>query len=106
MPARNRLASPINCSRVIRSRSSSMRPPRPIAAPSAGQPTPVERSFDDLIGEQLQRWRYRQPEGPGGPQVDHELVLRGLLDGEIRRPRPLQDLIHVRSGAPVQLVKV
>src|SRR5512132_1526984 len=45
----------------------------------------------------------RETEGRGRLPVDHELESRGWLDGEVRRLRPLQDLIHQGGGAPEEL---
>src|SRR6266498_1916406 len=36
-------------------------------------------------------------------QIDDELELRRLLHGEIGGLRAFEDLIHIRSGAPVQV---
>ena len=51
------------------------------------------RSFDDLIRAQQQRRRDREAERLGGLQVDHQLELRGLLDGEVARLGTLDDLV-------------
>src|SRR5713101_7586654 len=51
-------------------------------------------SLDDLIRPQQQRLRDRQAERLGGLEVDHELPLRRLLDGEIGGLGALQDLVH------------
>jgi hypothetical protein len=42
----------------------------------------------------------------GGFQIDDELKLLRLLHGEIRWLRALQNLVHVNSGAPVQVEQV
>src|SRR5262249_2040202 len=60
-------------------------------------------SFNDLIRSEQQRWRDREAESLGGPDVDHELELRRLLNGEVSWLRALQDLVHVCSGAPVHV---
>ena len=44
---------------------------------------PVEFLLNDLIRPLQQRWRDRQPEGLGGLQIDDQLELRWLLDGQV-----------------------
>ena len=39
-----------------------------------------------------------------GLEVDDELELHGLLDGQVRGLGALQNLVHIGSGAPVELV--
>src|SRR5437867_10182089 len=43
----------------------------------------VDPLFDDVIRSQQQRRRERQAERPGRLEIDHELKLGRLLDGEI-----------------------
>ena len=59
----------------------------------------VHRLLDHLIRPLQQRRRDRQAEGLGGLEVDHQLELRGLLDGKVARLGSLEDLVHVGSGA-------
>src|SRR5258706_9490384 len=47
-----------------------------------------------------------QAEGLGGPEVDHQLELRRLLDGEVGRLRAFQDLVHVRSCATIEIREI
>src|SRR5262245_56961839 len=47
--------------------------------------------FDDLVGPPQHRLRNGQPESLGGLQIDHQLKLRGLLDGKLRRLGTLED---------------
>src|SRR5262245_20113119 len=49
-------------------------------------------SLEDLVRTGQQRRRDRQAERLGGLQVDHQLELCRLLDGEIGGPRAFQDL--------------
>src|SRR5262249_27891412 len=56
--------------------------------------------LDYLIRSQQQRWRDGEAERLGRLEVDHELELRGLLDGQIGRLRALENLIDVGGGAP------
>src|SRR6188768_1233354 len=52
-------------------------------------------SLNDLIRLQQHRRRNRDPECPCGPEIDHQSVLRGLLDCEIRGLSAFQDLVDV-----------
>src|SRR5262245_32001381 len=56
--------------------------------------------LDHLIRSQQERLRDGQPECPGRLAIDHELELRGLLDGKIARLRALEDLVDVCRGPP------
>jgi len=38
-------------------------------------------------------------------EIDHPLKRRGLLDGEVSRLRALQDFVHIRAGATVQIFR-
>jgi hypothetical protein len=51
-------------------------------------------SLNDLIRPQQHRPRDRQPERPGGLQVDDELELRGLLPWKIIGLGALQNLVR------------
>jgi hypothetical protein len=51
--------------------------------------------LDHLVGAQQQRRRDREAERLGGFEIDDELELGRLLDGEIRRSRTLEDLVDV-----------
>src|SRR6266446_5529557 len=59
-------------------------------------------SLNDLIRPQQHRPRDRQPERPGGLQVDDELELRGLLPWKIIGLGALQNLVHVGGRPPKQ----
>ena len=61
--------------------------------------------LDHLIRPQEDRLRDREPKGLRGLQVDHELEFGGLLDGKVGGLGALQDLVHVKGGAPKQLGK-
>src|SRR6267142_5391789 len=68
-------------------------------------PGPVEsrrfvRSLDHLIRPPQQRRRDCQPERLGGLEVDHQLELRGLLDGQVAGLGTLENLAYVGRGAP------
>src|SRR2546425_8235113 len=56
--------------------------------------------LDELIRPQQQRLRNRQPEGLGGLQVNHQLELRGLLDGEIGGVWTPSGLVPLPRRAP------
>ena len=62
-----------------------------------GPPAPL----DHLIRPQQQRRRDRQAERLGGLEVDDQLELGRLLDGEVGGLRALEDLVHEVGGAPV-----
>src|SRR5882724_5141305 len=64
------------------------------------------RLLDHLIRPRQQRRRDRQAEGLGGLEVDDQLELRRLLDGQIARLGALENLVHVGRGAPKQISKV
>src|SRR5262249_14508085 len=66
----------------------------------------IRASFDYLIRPQQQRRRDRQPQCLGGLEVDHEVELCRLLDGEVSRLRTFQDSIHVVRSAPIYGGKV
>ena len=59
--------------------------------------------LDHLVGPQQHRLRNRQPEGLRRLEVDDQLELGGLLDGEIGRLGALEDLVHVSGRAPKDL---
>ena len=50
-----------------------------------------------------QRRRDRQAEGLGGLEVDDQLELRRLLDGQVGGLGAFQDLVHVERGAPEEI---
>src|SRR5262245_2027050 len=60
-------------------------------------------SLDDLIRPGQERRWDRQTEGLGGLEVDDELELGRLLDGEVARLSTFEDLVDVASGAPKQI---
>src|SRR5713226_569239 len=62
--------------------------------------------LDDLIRPQQQRSRDRQAEGLRRLEVDDQLEPRRLLDGEVSRPRALENLVHIESGPPEDLIHV
>src|SRR5436190_18578370 len=62
-------------------------------------------SLDDLVGEQLKRFRNRETECLGRLKIDNELKLRGLLDRQVGRRGPFEDLIHVGGAAALQISK-
>src|SRR5262245_56238568 len=62
-------------------------------------------SLDDVIGSQQQRRRDGEAECFGSLEVDDELKLGRLLDGEFCRLRAFEDLVN-KAGRSVILVKV
>src|SRR5438876_3241671 len=63
--------------------------------PVKGPGTSGDPSLDHLIRPLQERRRDRQAEGLGGLEVDDELELRGLLDGEVARLGAFEDLERV-----------
>jgi hypothetical protein len=55
--------------------------------------------LDHLVRPRQQRRRDREAEGLGGLEVDHQLELRGLLDGQVGGLGALGDLVDA-SGVP------
>jgi hypothetical protein len=55
-----------------------------------------------LVGLEEEHRGNDEPEGLGGLEVDHQLECRGLLDGQVPRLGPFQDLVHIGGRAPVQ----
>src|SRR6266542_778402 len=55
-------------------------------------------SLNHLVRSQQQRWRDRQAEGLGSLEVDHQLELRRLLNGEVGGLSTFEDLVHVACG--------
>src|SRR5690242_17522050 len=58
---------------------------------STSSRAPDSELLDQLIRPSQQRRRNRQTEGLGSLEVDDQVELRDLLDGEIGRPSALQD---------------
>src|SRR5258707_15544723 len=63
-------------------------------------------SLDHLIRPlQERRWN-RQAEGLGGLEVDDQLELRRLLDGQVAGFCTLENPVHVHSSAPIHINSV
>jgi hypothetical protein len=60
-----------------------------------------QRLLDDLIQLQQHRPRDRQSERPRRPEIDDELELGRLFDGQIGGFGALQDLVDERCGVPI-----
>ena len=58
--------------------------------------------FDHLVGAQQERFGDSQAERLGGGEVDDEIEFSRLLDREVARLRPAQDLVDHVGGAPKQ----
>src|SRR2546425_249737 len=77
------------------------RPPR-LSRVEIGSPT----SLDDPFRPQQQRRRDREAERPRRLRVDHQLELRGLLDGQVAGFRALENLVDVHGGTPEQVREI
>ena len=55
--------------------------------------------LDHLVRLEEERRRDREPEHPGGLEIDDQLELHGLLHRQVRRLGALQNLVHVDSSA-------
>jgi hypothetical protein len=62
--------------------------------------------LDHLIRPQQERRRDRESEGLGGPEVDHQLELRRLLDRELSGIGALQEFVYEKGRTSVELGKV
>src|SRR2546425_8792175 len=62
--------------------------------------------FDDVVRPPQHRRRDRQAERLRRLEVDDQLELRWLLDGQIAGLRTLENLVHVGRGAPEQVSTV
>jgi len=58
-------------------------------------------SFDHLVGAGEQRRRHPEIERLCSDQVDDQFELRGLLDRQIARLRPAQNLVDVLGRAVI-----
>src|SRR5262245_11136078 len=63
-------------------------------------------SLDELIGPRQKRWWDRDAKGLRSIDVDDQLELRWLLDREIGRLCPTQNLVDIFSDASEQVRKV
>jgi hypothetical protein len=62
--------------------------------------------LDDVVGPEQERLRDRQAERLRGLQVDDQLELCGLFDGEIGRFGALEDLVDVGRDPLELLIKI
>ena len=53
------------------------------------------RLLDHLVGPPQHRLRDRQPQRLGGLEIDDQLELGGLLDGQVAGLGALEDFVHV-----------
>src|SRR5262245_43727386 len=60
-------------------------------------------SLDDLIRPRQHRLRDCQTEGLRRLEIDDQLELGRLLDGQVRRLGASEDLVHVDGAAPVEI---
>src|SRR5436190_10323123 len=60
--------------------------------------------FDHLVSKLLKMQRHIQAERFGGIEVDDEFEFGGLLDWEVGWLGALQNFIHIRGGAPANVL--
>src|SRR6266581_3309321 len=60
-------------------------------------------SFDHLVGAVEERGRHTETERLRGLEIDDQLELGRLLDWQVCRVGPFQDLINVGGGTPEQV---
>src|SRR5258706_10999790 len=58
-------------------------------------------SLDHLIRAYQERLRDGETQCFGSLAVDHQFKFRGLLDGQVSRVSPLENLVHVGCGAAI-----
>jgi hypothetical protein len=56
------------------------------------------RLFDDLVGAGEDRWRHGQPERFGGLEIDDQLEVGRLVDGQIGGLGAVEDLSEVNAS--------
>src|SRR5262249_22039981 len=62
--------------------------------------------FDHFVGAQQESFRYFKTERLGSRQIDGKIELGRLLDRDVGRLRPAQNLVDIVGGAPVQVREV
>ena len=63
-------------------------------------------SLDDIVGAGEQCGRNFKAERLGGFQIDHECESGRLIDRDVARFGPVEDLVHVIGRAPPEVAKV
>src|SRR5688572_2066503 len=99
------------CSRSTRSSSGRVKPGNIVMGRDdttalerdARPPARQVRSFYDAIGAQQERLGNGHPDGAGGLEVQDEIQLGGLLEGQVSRPGALEDPVDEARGSPVQV---
>src|SRR5262249_10089101 len=61
---------------------------------------------DHSVGSKEKGLRDRQSEGLRSLEVNHQLELRRLLDGQIAGLRALEDFVHVGGGTPKEIAEI
>src|SRR6266496_2135246 len=61
--------------------------------------------FDHFVGAREQRGRDSEAERLRGSKVDYQLELGGLLDGQIARLCPFENLVYEVRGAAIHVMK-
>src|SRR5258706_14321592 len=66
---------------------------------------PLAFLLDDFVGAYQKRLRNLEAQCPGSLAVDHQFKFRGLLDGQVTRLGAFENLVHIVSGTPGQVVQ-
>ena len=74
--------------------------------PSGSSQLGGNRSFDDLVGANENRWRHSEAERVGGLQINHQLNFGRLLNRQIGRSFSLQNLPRVNAGLVIDRYEV
>src|SRR5215467_2672836 len=61
--------------------------------------------LDDFSRLQEQRLCDGQPQRLGGPEVDNQFELRGLLHGQVARLGPFENLVHEDGGLSILVIQ-
>src|SRR5438128_5922336 len=62
--------------------------------------------LDDLVGARNEGWRDREAARARGLEIDDELELGSLLDWQLGRLGPLEDLVDIDGSAPPQVSEI
>src|SRR6516164_1122468 len=75
-------------------------------APAGSHQLCLAHSFNHLVGARQEPLGDVQPERLGGGQIDDEIELGRLLDGDVPRLRPAKNLVDKVAGTPPKVLEV